>query len=61
MFEDNRCRVLLEIDGEVDGCEITINKVENAIKKMPAGKATRQNGIAVEMLKVLGEKGKTIL
>ena len=61
MFEDNRCRVLLEIDGEVDGCEITINKMENAIKKMPAEKATRQNGIAVEMLKVLGDKEKTIL
>ena len=33
LFEENRCRVLPKIDGEVDGCEITIDKMENAIKK----------------------------
>ena len=33
IFKDNRCRVLPKIGGEVNGCEITIDKMEYAIKK----------------------------
>ena len=52
LFEDNRCRVLSEICGKVDDCEITIDEMENAIIKMSVGKATGQDKIAVEMLSV---------
>ena len=32
LFEDMRCEVLPEIGGEVHGCEIIIDEMENAIK-----------------------------
>ena len=54
----NSCGDMMELDVEVDRYKIKIKEIEYAIQWMNKGKATGQDGIAAEMLKILGQNGK---
>ena len=59
LSNDNSCGYMMELDVKTDGYKIKMEKIDYAIQWMNKGKETGQDGIAAEMLKMLGRNRKT--
>ena len=59
LYEDEQEVIHLELDEQ--GPEIMKEEIRAAVNKMKKGKAIGKNGIAVEMMEALGEKGLEII
>ena len=59
LYEDEQEVINLELDEQ--GPEIMREEIRAAMNKMKKGKAIGKDGIAVEMLEALGEKGLEII
>ena len=58
LFDDVRSENGPDIREDLEVPEINMEEMNHAIKKMPNGKATGEDGVASEMFKVLGQNGK---